>query len=379
VLHTTDGSLDGTVDWFTSEKSGVSAHYLVGIDGSVLQFVNEEDTARHAGPDTNPWTIGVEFEDAGEPATSRRSNGQYEAGARLIREISHRWNIPLDTDHILPHRMFNPKKTCPGNLDIERLLRQARTPESPVICLLPVRNGAHELEGYLASASRYCDAVVALDDGSTDGTRELLESRLIVKVVLTNPRREGFAGWDDGANRNRLLQAAAELSPEWIISIDADERIDASDAAALREFLDTDAVPGCAYGFQHLRMWGENHYDPKFTWIYRLFAFEPDQTLPAEPLHFNPVPTAIPRSRWIRTTIRVQHLGSRDDEARLARLAKYGEVDPEGRYRKDYGRLGEVPTGELPEWKPRPEEQQVLYAPPRGRGLDETGARRTKR
>ena len=49
-----------------------------------------------------------------------------------------------------------------------------------------------------------------------------------------------------------MLEAAAALEPEWILSLDADERIDAGGAAALRAFLETDALPGCAYGFRHV-------------------------------------------------------------------------------------------------------------------------------
>ena len=49
VVHTTDGSFDAAAAWFEDPESGVSAHYLVGLDGRLAQFVSEEDTARHAG------------------------------------------------------------------------------------------------------------------------------------------------------------------------------------------------------------------------------------------------------------------------------------------------------------------------------------------
>jgi exoribonuclease-2 len=44
--------------------------------------------------------------------------------------------------------------------------------------------------------------------------------------VLTNPRRDTYEGWDDAANRSRLLAAAMELNPSWVMSLDADELID---------------------------------------------------------------------------------------------------------------------------------------------------------
>jgi glycosyltransferase involved in cell wall biosynthesis len=235
-----------------------------------------------------------------------------------------------------------------------------------VVCLLPARNAEEDLPAYLESVGRFANCVVALDDGSTDTTPEVLAASPLVKVLLTEPRRATSRGWNDGANRARLLQAAADLKPRWIVLLDADERIDQGDGRALREFLRTDALPGCAYGFQHYRMWGPDACEPRFRWIYRLFAFEPEQVLPSRRLHFNPVPVTIPRTRWIRTTIRVQHLAGMDDARLQARARKYQEADPEGRYRTEDGGLSEVPRLLVP-WKPRHADLPILYVPPRRR------------
>ena len=86
-----------------------------------------------------------------------------------------------------------------------------------LVCLLAVRNGAADLAGYLESAARFADAVVALDDGSTDATAELLaRGPAGARSVIRNPRRESYAGWDDAANRQALLDACAELGPRWV-------------------------------------------------------------------------------------------------------------------------------------------------------------------
>lgn len=234
-------------------------------------------------------------------------------------------------------------------------------PGSRLVCLLPIRNAEEDLPGYLESVARFADAVVALDDGSSDRTRELLEAEPLVELLLANPRRRSYSGWDDAANRNRLLEAAAELQPDWIVSLDADDRVDADDAAALRGFLERDALPGCAFGFRYFRMWGQDRYDPRITWAYRLFAYAPRQRFPdRERLHFDPVPTSIPRQAWLRTTLRIRHLAAMNEERRLARLAKYREADPEGEYPTNLGWLAERPEGELPRWEPRPAGLPVL-------------------
>jgi glycosyltransferase involved in cell wall biosynthesis len=202
--------------------------------------------------------------------------------------------------------------------------------------------------------------VVALDDGSTDGTRAILDASPLVKIVLANPRRDDYRGWDDAANRNRLLEAAAALDPDWIISLDADERIPVDDAAALRAFLATDALSGFAYGFKVYRLWGDlGHYDRAGLWVYRLFSFAPGQRFPDRRLHFVPAPTDIPRERWLRTTIRIQHLAGLTEERRRARFEKYRQADPDNAFQHSYRDLLDSP-GELHLWEPRRDDLLVL-------------------
>jgi glycosyltransferase involved in cell wall biosynthesis len=215
----------------------------------------------------------------------------------------------------------------------------------PIVSLLPVRNGAADLHQHLASVSRFADAVVALDDGSTDDTRAILEACPLVNVVLTNPRRESYAGWDDAANRNRLLDAALELEPSWVMSLDADELIAADDASAFRTFLRESADPACAYEFRVYRMIDDvDHYDIANLWVARCFSPRPGHTFPSDRLHFVPVPTAIPRQNWRRTSIRIQHLGSMNPTRRRGRYEKYREADPANEWQSSYENLLEPPV-----------------------------------
>lgn len=64
VLHAMFGSLDGTVSRFENPTSDVSAHYLVGRNGTSVQMVREQDIAWHAGNwPYNQQSVGIELED----------------------------------------------------------------------------------------------------------------------------------------------------------------------------------------------------------------------------------------------------------------------------------------------------------------------------
>jgi N-acetylmuramoyl-L-alanine amidase len=135
VIHIIVGSLQSAGLTFRDPRSSVSAHYGVGKSGSVHQFVQETDTAFHAGivvrptwklidPAVNPnfYTVGIEHE--GQPQDAWPDE-QYRASAALVREIAGRWKIPLDCDHIIMHREIRASKTCPGSADIDRIIREA--------------------------------------------------------------------------------------------------------------------------------------------------------------------------------------------------------------------------------------------------------------
>ena len=226
-------------------------------------------------------------------------------------------------------------------------------------CLLPARNAEDDLPDALASIERFADVVIALDDGSIDATPDLLAGHPLVRTLLRHPRRSGYAGWEDGTNRNELLAAAIELAPDWVLFLDADERIAPDDAAALRRFLAGDALAGCAYGLRCYRFWGEDRHDPEPHLVYRLFAPRPGQRLSDQDLHFNPVPTDIPRSAWVPTTLRLQHLGVASPERIEGRLRKYRAADPQQRHRVDFGAMDRPPERTVP-WAPRPKDLPVL-------------------
>lgn len=143
VIHIIVGSLESAGLTFRDPRSAVSAHYGVGKSGRVHQFMEEADTAFHAGtvveptwrlidPNVNPnlYTVGIEHE--GQPQDIWPDE-QYQASAALVREIAARWKIALDRDHVIMHREIRASKTCPGVVDMDRLIREAACAPVPAV------------------------------------------------------------------------------------------------------------------------------------------------------------------------------------------------------------------------------------------------------
>ena len=216
-----------------------------------------------------------------------------------------------------------------------------------LVVLLPVRNGGALLGAWLESVAGFADEVIALDDGSTDDTGTILEAHTLVSRVLTNPRRGGYAGWDDHANRTRLL--AAVTPGDWVLFLDADERVAPDDALGLRALVDVEVKSGFAYGFQIHRATDElSRHDPAGRWVYRMFRGEAGQTFPEKKLHFVPIPTSIPRRRWLRTSIRFLHVATTSEADGARRVAKYRDADGEHRWQESYQHLADPPASLQP-------------------------------
>jgi N-acetylmuramoyl-L-alanine amidase len=139
VLHIAEGTLAGMDAWFSNPASGVSAHFGVGKDGRVHQYVSVDDTAFANGvveqgntarlirdnPGINPnaWSCSVEHEGfTGETLTPE----QWQASTRLTAWLfaAHllaggATGVAVDRDHILRHADITPRSRarCPGWLE----------------------------------------------------------------------------------------------------------------------------------------------------------------------------------------------------------------------------------------------------------------------
>ncbi len=116
VLHYTGmPDADQALAWLCSEQSDVSAHYFVFEDGRIVQMVDEDRRAWHAGAscwagetDINSRSIGIEIANIGHAGPLPPfADAQIDAVIGLCRDIIGRHAIP-------PHRLLAHSDVAPG-------------------------------------------------------------------------------------------------------------------------------------------------------------------------------------------------------------------------------------------------------------------------
>ncbi|MFC7439944.1 N-acetylmuramoyl-L-alanine amidase [Laceyella putida] len=116
IIHTTQGSYNGTINWFQNSSAKVSSHYIVrSRDGEITQMVQNKDIAWHAGNrDYNVHSIGIEHEGyVSDP--DWYTDAMYRASAKLTRWLCDRYGIPKTRKHIIGHdQVPSSDHTDPG-------------------------------------------------------------------------------------------------------------------------------------------------------------------------------------------------------------------------------------------------------------------------
>jgi N-acetyl-anhydromuramyl-L-alanine amidase AmpD len=113
VLHITDGgpNINGTIAWFQNPQAQVSAHYVIGQDGEVVQMVRHNDKAWHAHS-ANSSSIGIEH--VANTRGLMPSAAQLCASAALVTWLCEQYGIGADREHILGHSEADPHTSHTG-------------------------------------------------------------------------------------------------------------------------------------------------------------------------------------------------------------------------------------------------------------------------
>ena len=135
VWHIMDGTLVGSDGWFNNNPYSVSAHFGIGKDGTIHQYIYLSNAAHANGAienwnlklikdnlyqNPNDWTISIEFEGiSGDSPTTKQQIAGIKLTAWLFKEViipSGATGVAIDRDHILRHSDISPvtRPVCPG-------------------------------------------------------------------------------------------------------------------------------------------------------------------------------------------------------------------------------------------------------------------------
>ncbi len=198
------------------------------------------------------------------------------------------------------------------------------------------------LPGYFSNVAPQVDGIVALDDGSTDGSREYLADRSeVLEMICVHPERHE---WDEVGNYRALVAAALRHEPEWLISIDADERLERQFRRRAERVIRRGTRLGIGgYTVRLLELWGSaDRYRADGVWGQkappRLFRARHDHEFDDRRLHSGKAPLQAGRKGvYPRADLNVYHLRMIRPQDRLARRRRYETADPEARFQPSIG------------------------------------------
>ena len=135
--------------------------------------------------------------------------------------------------------------------DNERILRKCK-----FLTALPVYNEASTVASVLDEVSRYCDKTLVIDDGSYDGTAEILSAREDV-VLLSHSVNRGY-----GAALQTAFQYAADHEFDILVTIDCDGQ---HEPQRILKFVEACVETGVdiVSGSRYLRSFGEDSPPPE--------------------------------------------------------------------------------------------------------------------
>jgi hypothetical protein len=218
-------------------------------------------------------------------------------------------------------------------LRVPRFL-QPRRRQRRLLALVPFRDEMRFLPGLFENLADQVDGVIALDDQSTDESRSFVESQQLLIELLSVPAGSQEE-LEDGKNHLNLIEAAWKHDPDWLLGIDADERVEAGfRQRAEREIDRAEAAGQPALWVPFRTLWGSpNQMRLDGLWSEArkacLFKSDPEHRFHGLRLHSIWAPWPPPAGEYPIADLRLYHLRMIRAEDRQTRLDRYRRIDPD--------------------------------------------------
>ncbi len=151
-----------------------------------------------------------------------------------------------------------------------------------LIALLPVKNEEWILPAYISTVAPVVDEIVALDDGSSDASVDLLRdagAHVSASSVVAK------SGWPENSIRSSLLKIGRERGGTHFLCLDADEALTHPAVKCIKSEI-AELGPGQKLAMQWLALWKDplEYRDDASVWSnnYKDFAFADSLDLIAE-------------------------------------------------------------------------------------------------
>jgi hypothetical protein len=217
---------------------------------------------------------------------------------------------------------------------LARLRRFRRRGPARVLGLVAFRDESRFLPGLLENLATQVDGVVALDDGSTDGSAALVRDHPLV-LELLEVRPGAQAELEDGRNHRALTEAAWKHGADWLLGVDADERLERGFRSRAEEEIaraETHGHPAVWVWFREL--WdAPDQFRVDGIWGQKrkacLFRSDPSHRFDDRRVHANWASWPPPDGDYPQGDLNIYHLRMIRPEDRRRRVERYRRIDPD--------------------------------------------------